>query len=184
VRVRFPSPALQVSTSLTIFDLLFRKLLPDAAYWSECPPSGCFPFSYSIFELNYAGVRARLETCFLPRSAGALKLVTQVRFHRPLHRRPLQRDVQDIGIAMNPHRLQGLPRWPRRSPDRPVRAAGTEDQTGGRRACAAVPDARAALDPAVRRAGDPVRRSARGERRIRGRSAVKVREGTTARAVR
>jgi len=34
-----------------------------------------------------------------------------------------------------------------------------------RRACTALPDARAALDPAARRAGVPVRRSARGERR-------------------
>src|SRR6516164_3975156 len=35
VRVRFPSPALQASTSLMIFDLLFSCLLPNAAYWPE-----------------------------------------------------------------------------------------------------------------------------------------------------
>jgi hypothetical protein len=59
-------------------------------------------------------VRARLETYLSTQSAGSLKLVTQVRFRRPLHRRSPQRDAQDIGMAMNPHWLQGFPRRPRR----------------------------------------------------------------------
>ena len=59
-------------------------------------------------------MRARLETYLSTQSAGALKLVTQVRFRHPLHRRSPQRDAQDIGMAMNPHWLQGFPRRPRR----------------------------------------------------------------------
>jgi hypothetical protein len=59
-------------------------------------------------------MRARLETYLSTQSAGALKLITQVRFRRPLHRRSPQRDAQDIGMAMNPHWLQGFPRRPRR----------------------------------------------------------------------
>jgi len=62
----------------------------------------------SIFELSYVDVRARLETYPSTQSAEALKLVTQVRFRRPLHRRSPQRDAQDIGMAMNPHWLQGF----------------------------------------------------------------------------
>ena len=42
--------------------------------------------------------------------------------------------------------------------------------------CARRPHAACALDSAARRAGDPARRSARGERRTRGQNAVKVRE--------
>jgi hypothetical protein len=73
-----------------------------------------FPCCISIFELSYVGVRARLETHISTQSAGALKLNIQVRFHRPLHRRSLQRDVQNTGTAMNPHWLHGFPRRPRR----------------------------------------------------------------------
>src|SRR5689334_10970075 len=87
------------------------------------------PCNISIFELSHAGVRARLETHMSTQSAGALKLSIQVRFHRPLRRRPPQRDVQDTGMAMNPHWLQGFPRRPRRRRDRPDRAVGTEDKT-------------------------------------------------------
>jgi hypothetical protein len=88
------------------------------------------PCLYQYFELIYAGVRARLETRISTQSAGALKLGIQVRFHRPLHCRSPQRDVQNIGMAMNPHWLQGFPRRPRRWRDRPDRAVGTEDKTG------------------------------------------------------
>ena len=59
-------------------------------------------------------MRARLETYLSTQSAGVLKLATQVRFRRPLHRRSPQRDAQDIGMAMNPHWVQGFPRRPRR----------------------------------------------------------------------
>jgi len=94
------------------------------------PISSVFPVYISIFELSYVGVRARLETHISTQSAGALKLGIQVRFHRPLRRRLPQRDVQDIGMAMNPHWVQGFPRRPRRWRDRPDRAVGTEDKTG------------------------------------------------------
>ena len=89
-----------------------------------------FPCLYRYFELSYAGVRARLETHISTQSAGALKLGIQVRFHRLLHRRSPQRDVQGTGMAMNPHWLQGFARRPRRWRDRPDRAVGTEDKTG------------------------------------------------------
>jgi hypothetical protein len=92
--------------------------------------SSVFPVHISIFELSYAGVSARPETHTSTQSAGALKLSIQVRFHRPLRRRPLHRDVQDTGMAMNPHWLQGFARRPRRWRDRPDRAVGTEDKTG------------------------------------------------------
>lgn len=72
-----------------------------------------FPCYISLFELSYADVRAQLGTYLSTQSAGALKLVTQVRFRRPLRRRSPQRDAQDIGTAMNPHWLQGFPRRPR-----------------------------------------------------------------------
>jgi hypothetical protein len=85
-----------------------------------------FPVRDSIFELSYVGVRARLEAYISTQSARVLKLSIQVRFHR----RSLQRDVQNIGMAMNPHSLQGSPRRPRRWRDPPDRAAGTEDKTG------------------------------------------------------
>jgi hypothetical protein len=85
------------------------------------PPTGrndvhsdVLPVRNSIFELSYADARTRLETYLSTQSAGTLKLVTQVRFRRPLHRRSPQRDAQDIGMAMNPHWLQGFPRRPRR----------------------------------------------------------------------
>jgi hypothetical protein len=89
-----------------------------------------FPCLYQYFELSYAGVRARLETHISTQSAGALKLGIQVRFHRPLHRRSPQRDIQNTGMAMNPHWLQGFARRPRRWRDRPDRAVGTEEKTG------------------------------------------------------
>ena len=89
-----------------------------------------FPYLYQYFELSYAGVRARLETHISTQSAGALKLGIQVRFYRLLHRRSPQRDVQNTGMAMNPHWLQGFARRPRRWRDRPDRAVGTEDKTG------------------------------------------------------
>jgi len=92
--------------------------------------SGVFPVYISIFELSYAGVRARLETHISTQNAGALKLSIQVRFHCPLRRRPPYRDAQDTGMAMNPHWLQGFPRRPRRRRDRRDRAVGTEDKTG------------------------------------------------------
>jgi hypothetical protein len=66
-------------------------------------------------------VKARLETHISTQSERTLKLGIQVRFHRPLHRRSLQRDVQNIGMAINPHWLQGFPRRPRRWRDRPDR---------------------------------------------------------------
>ena len=76
--------------------------------------SDVLPVRNSIFELSYVDVRARLETYLSTQSARALKLGMQVRFHRPLHRRSPQRDAQNIGMAMNPHWLQGFPRRPRR----------------------------------------------------------------------
>jgi hypothetical protein len=85
-----------------------------------------FPCLSQYFELSYAGVRARLETHISTQSAGALKLGIQVRFHR----RSLQHDARNTGMAMNPHWLQGFARRPRRWRDRPDRAVGTEDKTG------------------------------------------------------
>ena len=62
------------------------------------------------------------------------------------------------------------PGWRHRRRDRPER-----------RACAALRDTRAAPGPAARRAGDPVRRSARGERSTPegGRNTVRARECVT-----
>jgi hypothetical protein len=88
-----------------------------------------FPCCISIFELSYVGVRARLEAHISTQSAGASKLSIQVRFHRPLHRRSLQRDTHNTGMAMNPHWSQGFPAG--RDAGGTVRTAvGTEDKTG------------------------------------------------------
>jgi hypothetical protein len=96
-----------------------------------------FPVRNSIFELSYVGVRARLEAHISTQSARALKLSIQVRFHR----RSLQRDVQNIGMAMNPHSLQGSPRRPR-----PLCDAGGTLRTGLQ-----APRTRRARTPGMRR---------------------------------
>ena len=104
------------------------------------------------------------------------------RFRRPLHRRSLHRDVPRHPNGHDPHWLQGFPDrvtpptpsgpgWRHRRRDRPQR-----------RACTALRDTRAPPGPAARRAGDPVRRSARGgaAHREGGRNTVKARECATA----
>ena len=125
-----------------------------------------FPCLYQYF---------RTKQCWYKGPAGTPYFYPKCRSPEAAHtssipRRSLQRDVQNIGTAMNPHWSQGLPRRPRRWRDRPDRTLGAEERRvrtpGMRRSAGCM----AAPDPAARRPGDPVRRPARGERRTRART--------------
>lgn len=93
----------------------------------------------------------------LPKMPAAFKLASQTRFRRPLYRRLLIETSQDTGMATT---LTGYgPSPSARDADGTVRPQleAPKDETGRRRrACAALPDARAARGSAARRAGDPV----------------------------
>jgi hypothetical protein len=165
MRVRFPSP-LQ-------FADLFRFTVHLVAFLMR--PTGRHGAQAGISLVKYD---LRTELCrheglvglpvVLPKVPAAFKLVTHTRFRRPLHPRSLPRDVPRHRNGHDPHWLQGSPTavtltappgpgWRHRRRDRPER-----------RACAALRDTQAAPGPAARRAGDPVRRAARGGRSTPG----------------
>lgn len=74
-------------------------------------------------------MKTRLETYFSTQERNVLKLVTQVRFSHPLHRRSLQRDVQDTGMSM--HLIGSIASLDGHGTGaRPVQAGGTELNTG------------------------------------------------------
>ena len=131
VRVRFPSPDLRK------FPLYYKYSIycsPDCSLMPTARSSDAhlkrFPCLYQYFRTELCWHEGPAGTHISTQSAGASKLGIQVRFHRPLHRRSLQRDAQNTGMAMNPHWLQGFPRRPRHWRDPPDRAVGTEDKTG------------------------------------------------------
>ena len=130
-----------------------------------------FPCLYRYF---------RTKQCWYKGPAGTPYFYPKCRSSEAAHtssipRRSLQRDVQNIGTAMNPHWSQGFPRRPRRWRDRPDRTLGTEKDGSERRECAAVPDAwRLRIlppDALVIQSGGPSRRA-----HDTGQNAVKVRE--------
>ena len=131
VRIRFPSPDLRkfpLYYKYSIYCSSDCSLMPTAR--SSDAHLKRFPCLYQYFRTELCWHEGPAGTHISTQSAGASKLGIQVRFHRPLHCRSLQRDAQNTGMAMNPHWLQGFPRRPRHWRDPPDRAVGTEDKTG------------------------------------------------------
>jgi len=110
MRVRFPSPAPRKYHFIDKFSICCS---PDSCLMPSTGRHGdhmsVFPVQNINFEPSYAGARGRLEPHFSTQSARAIKLVMQVRYRRPLHHRPLQRNVPRHQNGHEPSLVTGLP---------------------------------------------------------------------------